>query len=95
MTKAIPAVAGAIVYDSGSFLLTASAIWEADDSDPSLITGDTEDNWFVGAGAIVRLSDMFRLEGAAGMGEGYTHASYIPQSAENDFEFWGANVLAS
>ena len=87
----LPAVAGAIVYDSGSFLLTASAIWEEED-DAGFV--DTEDNWFVGAGAVVRLSDMFRLEGAAGMGEGYTHASYIAQSDENDFEFWGANVLA-
>jgi hypothetical protein len=88
----LPAVAGAVVFDSGSFLLTASAIWEEED-DAGL--ADTEDNWFVGAGAVVRLSDMFRLEGAAGMGEGYEHASYIPQTDhENDFEFWGANVLA-
>ena len=88
----LPAVAGAVVFDSGSFLLTAAAIWEEED-DAGFI--DTEDNWFVGAGAVVRLSDMFRLEGAAGMGEGYEHGSYIPQTDdENDFEFWGANVLA-
>ena len=88
----LPAVAGAIVYDSGSFLLTASAIWEEEDDSSFL---DTEDNWFVGAGAVVRLSDMFRLEGAAGMGEGYEHASYVTETTdENDFEFWGANVLA-
>jgi hypothetical protein len=88
----LPAVAGAVVFDSGSFLLTAAAIWEEED-DAGFV--DTEDNWFVGAGAVVRLSDMFRLEGAAGMGEGYEHASYVVQSDdENDFEFWGANVLA-
>jgi hypothetical protein len=88
-----PAVAGAIVYDSGSFLLTASAIWEAEDDSTGFV--DTDDNWFVGAGAIVRLSDMFRLEGAAGMGEGYEHAINLGEvTGENDLEFWGANVLA-
>jgi hypothetical protein len=88
----LPAIAGLIVFDSGSFVVTASGIWEEDDS---TTLGDTEDNWFVGAGAIVKLSEMFRLEGAAGMGEGYEHASYVLQnSAENDFEFWGASALA-
>lgn len=88
----IPAIAGTIVFDSGSFVVTASAIWEEDDS---TAFADTEDNWFVGAGAIVKMSDMFRLEGAAGMGDGYTKAMTIGQHVgENDLEYWGANVLA-
>jgi hypothetical protein len=88
----IPAIAGTIIFDSGSFLVTASAIWEEEDEDSFV---DTDDNWFVGAGAVIRLSDMFRLEGAAGIGEGYEHASYVPEvDDENDFEYWGANVMA-
>jgi hypothetical protein len=88
----IPAIAGTIIFDSGSFVVTASAIWEEDDS---TAFADTEDNWFVGAGAIVKMSDMFRLEGAAGMGDGYTKAMTIGQHEdENDLEYWGANVLA-
>jgi hypothetical protein len=56
---------------------------------------DTEDNWWIGAGAIIRLSDMFRLEGAAGIGEGYTSALYFPSQAnENDAEYWAASILA-
>jgi hypothetical protein len=77
-----PAVAGFITFDSGSFLVTASAVWEADDTD-EVSTGDqdysfvdTDDNWMVGIGAIVRISDMFRLEGAANIGEGYTPGIY-------------------
>jgi hypothetical protein len=88
----LPAIAGTIIFDTGSFLVTAAAIWEDEDED-SLI--DTDDNWFVGGGAVIRLSDMFRLEGAAGIGEGYEHASYVLENtAENDGEFWGANVMA-
>jgi hypothetical protein len=87
-----PAVAGYVAFDSGSFLVTASAVWESDDTDTF---ADTEDNWMVGVGAIIRLSDMFRLEGAANIGEGYTAGIYTLQNAyENDFEYWSANVLA-
>jgi hypothetical protein len=100
-----PAVAGFITFDTGSFLVTAAAIWEADDTDTT-IAGyefeDTEDNWMVGVGAILRLSDMFRLEGAAQIGEGYCGATYVDcvvagtsgEDVENDMEYWGASVLA-
>ena len=89
----LPALAAAVVFDSGSFLVTASGIFEEEDDDGTF--DDTEDNWFVGAGAVVRLSEMFRLEGAAGMGEGYEHAIYVLEhSGENDFEYWGASALA-
>jgi hypothetical protein len=89
----LPALAAAVVFDSGSFLVTASGIFEEEDDDGSF--NDTEDNWFVGAGAAIRLSDMFRVEAAAGMGEGYGDAIYVLQNGnENDFEFWGANALA-
>jgi hypothetical protein len=90
-------VAATVIFDSGSFLVTASGIFEEDDglNDDGVVFSDTEDNWFVGAGAIIRLSDMFRLEGAAGMGEGYAGAIYVPQNGdENDYEYWGANALA-
>jgi len=74
-----PAVAGFLTYDAGSFLVTAAAIWEADDTEDT--SGgyhfvDTKDNWMVGVGAIVKLSDMFRLEGAANVGNGYTPGIY-------------------
>jgi hypothetical protein len=89
----LPALAAAVVFDSGSFLVTASGIFEEEDDDGSF--NDTEDNWFVGAGAAIRLSDMFRVEAAAGMCEGYGDAIYVLQNGnENDFEFWGANALA-
>jgi hypothetical protein len=88
-----PSVAGYFAFDSGSFLVTASGIWQADEDETGFV--DTEDNWWVGAGAIIRLSEMFRLEGAAGMGAGYTSALYIsPQPNENDMEYWSANILA-
>jgi hypothetical protein len=122
----IPAVAGAIIFDAGSFLLTAAGIWEDDDTatgpaavecpaagvfgDDDGVFCDTEDNWNVGVGAIVRLGDMFRLEGAATMGEGYTGGQYEPflvrgtfagtggafstTTLENDAEYWAANAMA-
>ena len=77
-----PAVAGFISFDAGSFLVTAAAVWEADDSDVTdlgYVFEDTEDNWAAGIGAILRVSDMFRLEGAANIGEGYTGAVYGAQ----------------
>jgi hypothetical protein len=103
-----PAVAGYIQFDTGSFLVTAHGVWEADDTDTTTganayVFNDTEDNWMVGIGAILRLSDMFRLEGAASMGEGYTAGTYITSvcspvataaDCENDMEYWGANALA-
>jgi hypothetical protein len=92
-----PAVAGYLAYDSGSFLITASAVWEDDelDDDDLPLFVDSEDNWMVGVGAVLRLSDMFRVEGAANIGEGYTGGIYAAQNYyENDFEYWGANVLA-
>src|SRR5687767_5610333 len=88
-----PSVAAAITFDAGSFLVTASGIWQEDDDD--FVYNDTDDNWHVGVGAIIRLSDMFRLEGAIGAGEGYTSALYFPQNInENDMEYWHANILA-
>jgi hypothetical protein len=118
----IPAVAGAIIFDAGSFLVTAAGIWEDDDTNtadapcaavPVASDGnfcDAEDNWNVGVGAIVRLGDMVRLEGAAVMGEGYTGGQYEPflvapafsaacticssTTLENDAEYWGASALA-
>jgi hypothetical protein len=114
----IPAVAGAIIFDAGSFLVTATGIWEDDDTseeavacvagapgDEDGVFCDTDDNWNVGVGAIVRLGDMFRLEGAATVGEGYTGGQYEPflvavggcctsTTLENDAEYWGANALA-
>jgi hypothetical protein len=95
-----PAVAGFITFDSGSFLVTASAVWEQDDTDennPSNVGRffvDTDDNWMVGVGAILKLSDMFRLEAAANVGEGYTGGTYALQNTwENDMEYWGVNVM--
>jgi hypothetical protein len=99
-----PTVAGVVTFDAGSFLVTAAGAWQSDeDSTYNDATGpnffnDTDDNWWVGAGAIIRLSDMFRLEGAIGAGEGYTSALYTPlanpQANEDDMEYWAANVLA-
>jgi hypothetical protein len=87
-----PSVAGYVAFDAGSFLVTASGIWQSDENENF---NDTEDNWWVGAGAIIRLSDMFRLEGAAGIGEGYTSALYVsPQANENDMEYWAASIMA-
>ena len=88
----IPAVAGYIAFDTGSFLINASALWQDDDS-----TGfnDTDDDWVVGVGVIGNLGDMLRIEAAANTGEGYSPAVYGVQNVnENDFEFWSASVLA-
>jgi hypothetical protein len=76
----MPAVAGYIAFDAGSFLVTASGIWEADDTETTANGyefNDTDDNWMVGVGAIVKLSDIFRLEGAANIGEGYRPGTYV------------------
>jgi hypothetical protein len=100
-----PAVAGFITYDAGSFLVTAAAVWESDDSDSACTLNnstcnlpvtfeDTDDNWMVGVGAILKLSDMFRLEAAANVGEGYTGGTYAAQNYyENDMGYWGVNAL--
>jgi hypothetical protein len=88
-----PSIAGHLAFDSGSFLITASGIYQADEDEVGF--NDTEDNWWVGAGAIIRLSDMFRLEGAAGIGEGYTSALYFTaKTGQNDFEYWTASLMA-
>ncbi len=90
----LPSIAGHVAFDSGTFLVTASGIYQPDEEDEASFN-DTEDNWWVGAGAIVRLSDMFRLEGAAGIGEGYTSALYFtPKADQNDFEYWTASLMA-
>jgi hypothetical protein len=95
-----PAVAGFITFDSGSFLVTAAAVYEQDETEtehPDLgdtFFEDTDDNWMVGVGAILKLSDMFRLEAAANVGEGYTGGTYALQNVyENDMGYWGVNVL--
>jgi hypothetical protein len=56
---------------------------------------DTEDNWFVGAGAGVNLGDSIHIEGAIGKGEGYDDATYVDGISwvENDYEFWVANAF--
>ena len=99
----IPAFAAYVGFDTGSFLINASALWQDDDSstytDATGATGvafnDTDDDWVVGIGAIGHLGDMLRLEAAANKGEGYAPAVYGLQSLpENDFEFWSASLLA-
>ena len=62
---------------------------------------DTDDDWVVGVGVIGHLGDMLRIEAAANKGEGYTPAVYgletsgiLLGTAENDFEFWSASLLA-
>jgi hypothetical protein len=94
-----PSIAAHLAFDAGSFLVTASGIYQPDDDESidgtANFYNDTEDNWWVGAGAIIRLSDMFRLEGAAGIGEGYTSALYFSaKTGQNDFEFWNASLMA-
>jgi len=101
-----PAVAGFLTYDAGSFLVTAAGVWEQDDSTIFGVYNngdsfeDTDDNWMVGIGAILKVNDMFRLEGAANIGEGYTAGTYglevcnTSDDCENDFEYWGANAMA-
>jgi hypothetical protein len=87
----IPAVAGNIGFDTGSFLITASAIWEEDDTTGFI---DTDDNWMVGGGVIGHLGDMLRVEVAGNMGEGYSSGTYgVQSSLENDMGYWGANAL--
>jgi len=95
-----PAVAGFITFDSGSFLVTAAAVYEQDDTDHNnpgdahIDFEDTEDNWMIGGGIIWKLSDMFRLEAAANVGEGYTGGTYALQNYyENDMGYWGVNAL--
>ena len=69
----IPAVAGYIGFDTGSFLINASALWAEDDTGGAPFT-DTDDDWVVGVGVIGNLGDMLRIEAAANTGEGYTPA---------------------
>jgi hypothetical protein len=95
----MPAVAGYIGFDTGSFLINASALWQDDDSTVGM--ADTEYDWVVGVGVIGNLGDMLRIEAAANMGEGYEPAVYGLQTTgplaadlENDFEYWSASVLA-
>jgi hypothetical protein len=98
----IPAVAGYIGFDTGSFLINASALWQDDDSSTftdavaaNVAFNDTNDDWVVGVGVIANLGDMLRIEAAANKGEGYTPAIYGVQSlGENDMRFWSASLLA-
>jgi len=88
----IPALAGYVGFDTGSFLINASAIWADDDS-----TGfnDTDDDWMIGVGVIGHLGDMLRIEAAANTGDGYTPGVYgIENVNENDMQYWSASVLA-
>ncbi len=103
----MPTVAGFITYDAGSFLVTAAGAWQADedelweDEDGPTSFEDTDDNWVVGIGAIVKLSDMFRFEAAANVGEGFINAygssvcsgTGSGEDCENDLEYWSANAL--
>ncbi len=90
----IPAVAGYIGFDTGSFLISANAIWEEDDTTVVAFV-DTNDNWMVGGGVIGNLGDMLRIEAAANTGEGYTPAIFgLSNVQENDLKFWSASVLA-
>ena len=78
----IPAVAGYIGFDTGSFLINASALWarrRLDDLHARAIPVafvDTDDDWVVGVGVIGHLGDMLRIEAAANKGEGYTPAVF-------------------
>ena len=72
----IPAVAGYIGFDTGSFLINASALWADDDTTRRSRFVDTDDDWVVGVGVIGNLGDMLRIEAAANTGEGYTPAIF-------------------
>jgi hypothetical protein len=90
----LPAIAGSVMYKQESFFVTASAIWEEEVDETSTYV-DTEDNWFVGAGAGIDLGERVHVEGAIGRGEGYDDASYVKgTTGENDYEFWVANAFA-
>jgi hypothetical protein len=94
----VPAVAGYVGFDTGSFLINASALWQDDDSTAGtggVAFNDTDDDWVVGVGVIANLGDMLRIEAAANKGEGYDSAVYGLQNVnENDYEFWSASLLA-
>jgi hypothetical protein len=89
----LPAVGASVLYKQDSFFVTASAFWE--DEDSSSTYADTDDNWFVGAGAGVNLGEWIHVEGAIGKGEGYDEAVYVKglTGIENDYEFWAANAF--
>jgi len=96
----LPAIAGSVMYKQESFFVTASAIWEEEVDETFTSTyADTEDNWFVGAGAGVNLGERVHVEGAIGRGEGYDDATYVDglttstAGIENDYEFWAANAF--
>jgi hypothetical protein len=94
----MPAFAGYVGFDTGSFLINASALWQDDDSTAGtggVAFNDTDDDWVVGVGVIGHLGDMLRIEAAANKGEGYDAAVYGLQNVnENDYEFWSASLLA-
>jgi hypothetical protein len=92
----LPAIAGSVMYKQESFFVTASAIWEQEVDETHTATyADTEDNWFVGAGAGINLGERVHVEGAIGRGEGYDDATYVDglSGIENDYEFWAANAF--
>jgi hypothetical protein len=78
--------------------LVATAKWEEDASDEGGVAVDyldREDDWVVGGGAILKLSDMFRIEAAASVGEGMADFDmWSSQDGENDMEHWNASAFA-
>lgn len=84
-------------FDTGSLFLVATAKWEQDEReffDASVEYEDTEDDWVVGGGAILKVSDMFRIEAAASFGEGMQEFDqWSSQDNENDMEHWNASRI--
>lgn len=107
----LPGIAGRLAFDTGSLLLIAAGKWEQDKreyfddtvdllGDATAEFEDSEDNWVVGAGAVLRLSDALRFEVAANVGEGMqefdTWSSQCGTTAcENDMQHWSVNGLMS
>jgi Porin subfamily len=96
-----PGVAGLVSFDTGSLFLVATAKWEQDErefftaDDTTYEYADSDDDWVVGGGAILKVSDMFRIEAAATFGEGMQEFDvWSSQVGENDMEHWNASAFA-
>jgi hypothetical protein len=81
--------------------LVATAKWEQDErefftaDDITYEYADSDDDWVVGGGAILKVSDMFRIEAAATFGEGMQEFDvWSSQVGENDMEHWNASAFA-
>jgi opacity protein-like surface antigen len=103
-----PGIAGRVSFDTGSLLLVAAAKWEEDhreywDDVVAAEFEDSEDNWTVGGGVILRATDALRFEVAASIGEGMqefdTWSSQCGldgdgTECENDMKHWDVSGLA-